>query len=178
MWNAVLVGAAAIAIAGSSMAFAQQTESEGMGGQPPRVSQEDRTADGGLASRLASLKERLRLTPEQEKNWPAYEAALQALANQHRERMQASHEQGRSTDPVQRTRQRAVALSGMSAALSRLADAQEPLYNSLDEGQKRRFAMLSQMLGHHDMYRRSRDRDEDDDRRGWHGRGDDYDHRG
>lgn len=65
--------------------------------------------------------------PEQEKNWPAYESALQSLTNYHRERMQAGHEQGRVTDPMQRLRQRAETLGSMGAALSRLADAQEPL---------------------------------------------------
>jgi hypothetical protein len=181
MWKAVLVGAAAIVIAGPSMVFAQQMERSGEGSQPPRVAQEDRTesTDGALASRLASLKERLRLTPEQEKNWTAYDAALRALAKHRRDRMQASHEQERSTDPTQRLRQRAEGLSGVGAALSRLADAQEPLYNSLDEGQKRQFATLPQILRGRgsDMDRRSRDGDEDRDRRGARGRGDDDDRR-
>jgi zinc resistance-associated protein len=181
MWSPVLVGAAVIAIAGSSIVFAQQMEGEGERGQSSRVSQDDRTGlgDGRLASRLASLRERLRLTPEQEKNWPAYESARQALAKHRRERMQAWHEQSRPTDPTQQMRQRAEALSGTGAALSRLADAQERLYNSLDEGQKRRFATLSQMLGDQgDMHRWSRARDDDDDLRGWHGRDDDNDRRG
>ena len=113
--------------------------------------QEDRTGlDGGrLDSRLASLRERLRLTPEQEKNWPAYEAALQALAKHRRDQVKAWSEQSRPTDPMQWMRRRADALSATGAALSRLADAQEPLYNSLNEDQKRQFATLSQMLGDH-----------------------------
>jgi hypothetical protein len=181
MWNAVLVGAAAIAIAGSSIVLAQPMEKEGEREQGPRVSQEDRDAfsDRRLDSRLAWLKQRLRLTPEQERNWPAYESAVQALAQQHRERMQSWHEQGRASDPVQRMRRRADALSSMGAALSRLAEAQGPLYGSLDEDQKRRFATLREMLGdHHDMHHRWRDGDDDDDRRGWRGRDDDRDRRG
>jgi len=102
--------------------------------------------DARLASRLASFKERLRLTPEQEKNWPAYESALAAVVKQRRERMEMRQEEGPS-DPVQRMRQRAEALSGMGAALPRLADAKEPLYRGLDEGQRGRFATLSQILG-------------------------------
>jgi hypothetical protein len=181
MWSAVLVGAVAVMISGSSSAYAQQREGEGERGQNPGFSNEDRTLaiDSRIASRLASLKERLRLTPEQAKNWPAYEAAFQAVAKLRRERMEAGQE--RPSDPVQRMRQRAEALGVMGAALSRLADAQGPLYNSFDEDQKRQFAMLSRMLGDQsDMYPRLRNDDrrswrgrDDDDRRGWRGRDDD-----
>jgi hypothetical protein len=180
MWKAVLAGAAAIVIAGSSGVVAQQTERAGEASRPPGVAQDDRTGstDGGLASRISALKEGLRLTPEQEKNWPAYEAALREVAKHRRERMQPSHDQESSADPTQRLRQRAEGLSQMGGALTRLADAQGPLYNSLDEGQKRRFASLPQMLGDDsDMRRRSRDGDDDRDRRGARGRGDDDDRR-
>jgi pimeloyl-ACP methyl ester carboxylesterase len=100
---------------------------------------------------------------------------LQKMVKQRRERMETRQEDVRPSDPVQRMRQRAEALTAMGAALSRLADAQAPLYNSLDEGQRRRFPMLSQILGDQsDMRRRSPDREYDDDRRGWRGRdGDD-----
>jgi LTXXQ motif family protein len=182
MWSAVLVGAVAVMISGSSSVFAQQREGDGERGPKLGFSNEDRTQaiDARIASRLASVKERLRLTPEQAKNWPAYDAAFQAVAKLHRERMEAGQE--RPSDPVQRMRQRAEALGVMGAALSRLADAQGPLYNSLDEDQKRQFATLSQMLGDQsDMYPRSLRNDDrrswrgqnDDDRRGWRGQDDD-----
>ena len=182
MWSAVLVGAVVVIISGSSMVYAQQREGEGERGQNPGFSAEDRTQaiDARIAFRLTLLKERLRLTPEQAKNWPAYEAAFQAVAKLRRERMEAGSD--RPSDPVQRMRQRAEVLSVMGAALSRLADAQRPLYNSLDEDQKRQFATLPQMFGDQsDMYQRPlrnddrrswRDRD-DDDRRSWRGRDDD-----
>jgi hypothetical protein len=50
-------------------------------------------------------------------------------------------------------------------------DAQRPIYNSLDEDQKRQFATLPQMFGEQsDMYQRSL---RNDDRRSWRGRDDD-----
>ena len=52
-----------------------------------------------------------------------------------------------SNDPVERLRQRAGALSDTGAALKRLADATDPLYKSLDENQKRRFAVLNRLAG-------------------------------
>ena len=93
MWSAVLVGAVVVIISGSSMVYAQQREGEGERGQNPGFSAEDRTPaiDARIAFRLTLLKERLRLTPEQAKNWPAYEAAFQAVAKLRRERMEAGH---------------------------------------------------------------------------------------
>src|SRR5271166_6411025 len=156
MWKAVLVGASAISIAGSAVVYAQQRDGKDEREQRPGFAQADRapSVDARLASRLASLKERLRLSPEQEKNWPAYESALQALVKQRLELMETRHEQPQPSDPVRRMRQRAEALSGMGSALARLADAERPLYNSLDESQKGQFATLSQRLGNESEMRR------------------------
>jgi hypothetical protein len=52
-----------------------------------------------------------------------------------------------NNDPVERLRQRATALSETGAALKKLADATDPLYKSLDENQKRRFAILNRLAG-------------------------------
>ena len=50
-----------------------------------------------------------------------------------------------SPDPVQRAQRNADALAAYSAALKRYADGLAPLYQSLDDGQKRRFGFLSRM---------------------------------
>jgi hypothetical protein len=42
---------------------------------------------------------------------------------------------------------RAAAMESQGAALKKLADAAGPLYKSLDDGQKRRFAMLAKIGG-------------------------------
>jgi zinc resistance-associated protein len=181
MWKAVLVGASAISIAGSAVVYAQQRDGKAEREQRPGFAQADRapSVDARLASRLASLKQRLRLSPEQEKSWPAYESALQALVKQRLELMEKRHEQPQPSDPVQRMRQRAEALSGMGSALARLADAEGPLYNSLDESQKGQFATLSQRLGNEsEMRRRLPNREYDDDRYGWRGRDGDGDRHG
>jgi hypothetical protein len=49
----------------------------------------------------------------------------------------------RQTDAIERLRDRADALTTRAAALRRLADAEKPLYQSLDEAQKRRFGVFS-----------------------------------
>jgi hypothetical protein len=53
------------------------------------------------------------------------------------------------TDMIERMRRGADAMGARSASLKKLADAAEPLYKSLDDDQKRRFAVLLRMGGHH-----------------------------
>src|SRR6476661_6974152 len=85
MWKPILVGTAALAIAGSTLVYAQQRghDSAGMrhGGG---FSLDDHAAFAD--ARIAALKAGLRLTPDQEKNWPAVETALRDLAKQRAER--------------------------------------------------------------------------------------------
>ena len=50
-------------------------------------------------------------------------------------------------DAIARLRQGADAMTTRAASLKKLADAAEPLYKSLDDGQKHRFAMLLRMGG-------------------------------
>ena len=145
MWKAIVAGTAALAIAGTSLVYAQQRGGrDGMmqGWQP---NTEDMRAFG--EARLAALKAGLTLTPEQEKNWPAFEQAARDMAKQRAERISAMRNRGSSEDPVERLRKRATALSDTGAALKKLADATDPLYKSLDENQKRRFAILNRLAG-------------------------------
>jgi zinc resistance-associated protein len=79
---------------------------------------------------LAELKAGLRLTPSQEKYWPGFEAVLR-----------------------ERAKQRA-------AEQKLLADVVEPLYSSLDESQKQRFAMLFRAEGERRPTFGFRDRDQ------------------
>jgi len=113
--------------------------------QGRQLNAEDLRAFG--EARLAALKAGLTLTPEQEKNWPAFEQAARDLAKVRMDRISAVHNAPAIDDPVERLRQRAAALSETGAALKKLADATDPLYKSLDENQKRRFAILNRLAG-------------------------------
>jgi LTXXQ motif family protein len=201
MWNVVLGAAVAAAIAGSSQVHAQQQPSAGERGPYPNSAQQDRTDPTNVGDTLASLKQRLRLSPEQEKNWSAFESAYRGLSDYRRERMKVRQEQGLPSDPAERMRQRAESLTGMGAALARLADAEAPLYGSLSDDQKRQFAALSPGLafrsemqrrrndddythrdgrgsaGSYDRDDRARRHRDEDDRAGWRGR-DERDGRG
>jgi zinc resistance-associated protein len=144
MWKAIIAGTAALAIASTSLVYAQQS-GRSDGGQRWRPSAEDLRAFG--EARLAALKAGLVLTPEQARSWPAFEQAARDLSKLRIDRRIAMRSAPPSDDPVERLRRRATTMSDTGAALKKLADATEPLYKRLDENQKRRFAMLNRLSG-------------------------------
>ena len=156
MWKIVLAGPTALAIAGGSLAYAQQGPGDGPRGHHWRPSAADMGAF--TDARVAALHAGLKLTPDQEKNWPAVETALRDLAKQRSERFAARASAEKPKDPIERMSARADAMQSRGAALKKLADAAAPLYKSLDDGQKHRFTMLARLdrsggwrHGHHGM---------------------------
>ena len=145
MWKTVLAGTTVLAIAGASLAYAQQGPGAQSGAQRWKPTAADITAFGD--ARIAAIHTGLKLTPEQEKNWPAVEAALRDLAKQRSEAFAARASANRPTDPVERLQLRAKTMQESGAALDKLATAAKPLYQSLDDGQKHRFAMLARLNG-------------------------------
>jgi hypothetical protein len=146
MWKTVLAGTTALAIAGTSLVYAQQGSSGFERVQQRwRPSAEDISAFGD--ARIAALHAGLKLTAEQEKNWPAVESALRDLAKQRSERFAARASGDRPKDPIERLNLRADVMGQRAASLKKLADAAGPLYKSLDESQKHRFVMLARLDG-------------------------------
>jgi hypothetical protein len=153
MMKTIVAGTVALMIAGAGLAFAQQT--------PPRDAQRWRPSAEDVQAltdaRIAGLKAGLKLSAEQEKHWPAVEAAIRDLAKQRADRMNefrdrmaarrdaASSGNAAAPDAIGRLRRGADAMNAMSASLKKLADSAEPLYSSLDDGQKRRFGLLLRM---------------------------------
>jgi hypothetical protein len=126
------------------------------------------------------LRTGLMLTAEQERYWPAFEQAVRELQQRRLDRFSKMGEgrregQAAPADPVERLRQRGSQMSDNGAALRRLADAMDPLYRSLNDGQKRRFGMLARMGGMRGMWGREHGGREDREHRG--GR-EDGEHRG
>ncbi len=169
MWKPVVVATAALAIAGSSLVYAQQRFGgpDGGGDGGPRfehrhhkkMSPEDRAAF--TDARIAALKAGLELTPDQAKNWPPFEQALRDMATLRAQRIAAreAREQNPSAippAPFDRLAHRADNLAKTSAALKKIADAGSPLYQSLTDGQKERFKKLAHMLRpHHHHFARN-----------------------
>lgn len=163
---AALTLGAALAVSGA--AFAQQADAtkdgpkteQGRYGQdrakPNRMSPDDKAAL--MDARLAGLKTGLKLNADQEKLWPAVETALRASAKDRAERMgkfkeerKEAREDGKKGDYIERLRMGADMATERATEMRKLADAVEPLYKTLDDGQKRRLGMLLKAGGpeHH-----------------------------
>jgi zinc resistance-associated protein len=145
MWKALIAGTTMLMIAGATLASAQQSS------PAERSHRAQLTADDIAAfadARIAALKAALKLTPAQEKNWPAVEQAVRDISKDRIAEREARRVAGQRTDVTERLRDRADALTTRAAALRRLADAENPLYQSLDEAQKRRFGMALRFAAH------------------------------
>jgi hypothetical protein len=143
MFKTVTAGATALILIAGASAYAQQPPAGPDFGRRQQFRTEDRAAF--LDARVAAMHAGLQLTPEQEKAWPAFEQAYRDLAAARRNAAFGARGEQSPEDPVQRAQRRADALAADSAALKRYADALAPLYQSLDDSQKRRFGFLSRM---------------------------------
>src|SRR2546421_11164657 len=105
------------------------------------MSAEDRTAFAD--ARIAAVHAGLKLTPDQEKLWPPVEAAVRDFAKLRIDRANArmnaakddANDAQKTEDPVARLRERADNMAATAAAMKRIADAADPLYKTLDDGQ-------------------------------------------
>jgi hypothetical protein len=105
--------------------------------------------------RIDLVKAALQLTPDQAKYWPAIESAIRARAQDRQARIAKMAETVgsrigedpievlRNRDPVNFMQRRADALAQRAADLKRLADAWQPLYQTLSQEQKQRMAALT-----------------------------------
>lgn len=117
----------------------------------PRVSSED--AEAFADAHIASLRAGLKLAQAQEKHWPALEAALRELAKTRRARMVEWRDQSLQRvarpDAIAALQDGAKLLSAHAADLEKLSIAAKPLYDSLDDAQKRRFGLLLRAAARH-----------------------------
>src|SRR5271166_1871075 len=129
MFKPVVVATAVLAIAGSSLVYAQQ-RNDGPGSDGgSRFEHRHRPSAEDMAAytdaRIAALKAGLELTPDQAKNWPAFEQALREMAQLRLQRIQAreaGNEQAPAS-PFERLARRADDMAKRSTALKKIADA-------------------------------------------------------
>jgi hypothetical protein len=144
-----IAAVAVLAIAGSTAVYAQYRPWFHEHMQQMRMNPEDRAAF--LDARIAGVHAGLKLNADQEKLWPPVEAAVRDFAKlridranaQMKARDDAGIGQQTPDDPVARLRERADNMAASATALKKIADAADPLYKTLDEGQKRRLALLT-----------------------------------
>ena len=152
MWMKTIVSATALVIAGSMVGYAQQTPG-GPSASGTKITpihavssftREDLAAFAD--ARIAALHVGLKLNADQEKNWPALEKSLHEINAARIWHFPAVNEQQPLPDPVMQLKRLADGLSIRGAAFKRVADALEPLYQSFDDGQKRRFEVLARFM--------------------------------
>ncbi|HEX4173636.1 MAG TPA: Spy/CpxP family protein refolding chaperone [Acetobacteraceae bacterium] len=156
MWKPVIAATAALALVGSTLVYAQQQQ--GPGHRPLDPDRFARIAN----ARVAAIKAGLELTPDQVAKWGPYQQSLEDLIQYRAQRIQArlDHQQqagqtGQASnppahrgggDPFARLSQRADAMTASSPMLKKVADAGEPLYQSLSDAQKTRFRMMTRLM--------------------------------
>jgi hypothetical protein len=99
-------------------------------------------------ARIGLVKAALQLTPEQAKFWPPIEQAIresaQGRAHRIAELKQLAEQAGRRDfDPVTLMRGRAANLTERGDSLHKLAEAWQPLYQTLNPEQKERLRLLA-----------------------------------
>lgn len=132
----------ALLIAAPSMAIAQT----------PQPMQAQTEAKDLTDLRIAVVRHALELSPEQQKYWPAIEAAIRARADARRQRLQniatRVGEDQPNRDFIKILQNHAKNLSERGTELKNLADAWEPLYVTLNDAQKQRMRVLARVVLH------------------------------
>ncbi|MBV9462462.1 MAG: Spy/CpxP family protein refolding chaperone [Bradyrhizobium sp.] len=142
---------AVLVLAGSTAVYAQYHPWFREHMQHMRMTPEDRSAFAD--ARIAAVHAGLKLTADQEKLWPPVESAVRDLVKlridhanarmKAEDDVQAEGAQKPEDNPVTRLREHADNMAASAAAMKKIADAADPLYKTLDEGQKRRLAILT-----------------------------------
>jgi LTXXQ motif family protein len=157
MLKTVVIGTTALFLTASSIANAQSSQIPSAAA-PERLNATDQNTLTDM--RVDLVKAALQLTPEQEKYWPAVESAIRANAEDRRARVakiqetvgrsadQSRIEVLRNRDPIAFLQRRSQALAQRSADLDKLAEAWQPLYNTLSQEQRQRMAALAIFVVH------------------------------
>jgi LTXXQ motif family protein len=172
MLKTVVIATTALSLATIANAQSAQTSSPGT---PERLNAIDRNSLTDM--RVDLVKAALQLTPDQEKYWPAVESAIRASAEDRKARISKIQETVgrradenrievmRNRDPVAFLQRRSQALAQRSADLDKLAEAWQPLYNTLSQEQRQRMAALAVFVlrDMSDVVERRRAQAEDED---------------
>ena len=171
MLKIVAAGVTALFVTAAPFAYAEQAASQ------DRLTATD--WEQLTDARIKLVKAALQLTPDQEKLWPPIEEAIRVRARDRQARIATAVDRARELrdrsrievlrdrNPIEFMKKRADRLAQRSTDLKRLADAWEPLYQTLDPDQKRRLAFLA-ILAVREMRdaveeRRLRSEDDNDD---------------
>jgi hypothetical protein len=141
---------ALLVIAGSSLGYAQSPAA-----MPPFQPLTAADLNALTEARVGVVKAALQMTPDQEKYWPAIEDAIRIRAKDRQARLAVAADRAaerrdrspievvRERNPIEFLHRRADALAQRSSDLKRLADAWQPLYQTLTPDQRRRLGFVA-----------------------------------
>jgi hypothetical protein len=115
----------------------------------PQLSAEQIVANSD--ANIDRIKTELNLTPEQEKNWTAFNSAMHYLGHNGADRLNLRIERAKRDPPddiIEQMRNEAQFLNDRAVDQRAVADAAEPLYASLDDKQKTIFIQEMVSLSH------------------------------
>jgi LTXXQ motif family protein len=146
MRKLVLTSLATVALAGSAFALDAFAAADA-----PETPSLHGMQDRGflLDARLAGMKAALALSADQEKLWAPFETAVRDAYKARRDAMRQMRERMREEgppSPIERLNAISDHLAKASGELKMVADAAKPLYDGLDDMQKRRFGPLLRTL--------------------------------
>jgi zinc resistance-associated protein len=141
MKRTLLCALTAVALSVSSFAL---TAAFAAGDQSPTERMQHWAADheAMMDARLGGMKAALKLTPDQNPLWEAFENAVRGGVKTHMDDMRQMMENGERMSPVERMDAMAGMMTRRAEALKAVAGAAKPLYGSLDETQKHKFGLL------------------------------------
>lgn len=117
--------------------------------EPVRLTAEQIVANSD--ANIARIKEELKLTPEQEKQWPSFNSAMHYLGHNGAERLNLRIARAKRDPPddiIEQMRNEAQFLNDRAVDQRNVADAAEPLFTSLDDKQKTIFIEEMVRLSH------------------------------
>jgi zinc resistance-associated protein len=160
----ILSAVAAASLTISAFSSAASAAPDNPADTAPRAQAGD--ADYLIDARIAGMKAGLKLTPDQEKLWPAFETVVREGMKTRAENMRRMWEMhgmrdmpeemdnGAPASPMEMMVRMSERMSRASDAMKKFVDAAKPLYDSLDTDQKQHFGPLLRMVrggGHHGM---------------------------
>jgi hypothetical protein len=147
MRKLLLASVALAGLAGSPLALSTSAAADDAPAAPDSARTQRMMDDQSvlLDAHLAGMKAGLKLTADQEKYWPAFEAAVREAAKARAESRRGMREHMGDSErpsPIEHMTMLSEHLQKMSTELKLVVDSGKPLYNSLDDSQKRLFGPL------------------------------------
>jgi hypothetical protein len=142
MKRTLLCALTAIAVSVSSFAQTAAVDQPAEAAHKERMQHWAADHETMMDARLGGMKAALKLTPEQNPLWEAFENAVRGGAKSRMDDMRQTMENRERMSSVERMDATAGHMARRADELKTIAQAAKPLYGSLDDTQKRKYELL------------------------------------